>query len=130
MSLFNLAKKATVDGAIDTIIGERAKFKGELESTGAVSINGEFEGKLHSTGEIIIGPTGKLTGEIRGGNVVVSGRVDGNLTASHILEIAKSGKVHGDLTGGKIIIEEGAAYRGKVHVQGFAEELPPVETPP
>lgn len=114
----DLEKKPALEGAFDTIIGEKAKFKGELATSGAVSINGGFEGKLSAEGEVIIAQGSKIVGEVKGGNVIVSGDVDGNITAAHTLEINKTGRVHGDLTGGKIIIEEGSSYRGKVSVLG------------
>lgn len=111
------AKRSPVFGGVDSIIGENARFKGELITAGSLNISGEFEGKIKSDGEVIISPTGKVTGEVAGGVVVVSGRVDGNITAKDSLEIAKSGKVHGDLTGGKIVIEEGSSYHGRVKVE-------------
>ena len=109
-------------GAFDTIIGSKAKFKGELDSGGAVCVNGEFEGKLIAKGELLIAPGSKIVGDVSGGNVIVSGKVEGNITASHSLEITKTGRVHGDLIGGKIIIEEGSSYRGKVKVEAGKEE--------
>lgn len=124
MGLFGGENKGGAEGAVDTILGERAKFKGELESTGPISVHGEFEGKLQSSGEVIIGQTGRVTGEIKGALVTVAGKVDGNIIATEILEIAKSGKVHGDLTGGKIVIEEGALYRGKVSVSEAEPQQP------
>lgn len=117
MGIFGGEKKSLVHGAVDSIIGEKAKFKGELISSGAVSINGEFEGKLSAEGEVIIARGSKIVGDVRGGSVIISGRVDGNITASQNLEITKTGRVHGDLVGGKIIIEEGSSYCGKVKVE-------------
>lgn len=124
MGFFSLEKKPVGEGAFETIIGEKARFKGELSSPGSVSISGGFEGKISVEGDLIIAPGSKIAGEVRGGTVVVSGRVDGNITALHTLEITRSGRVHGDLTGGKIVIEEGSSYRGKVKVEtGREEEL-------
>lgn len=126
MGIFGGEKKGNGHGAVDSVLGEKAKFKGELISAGAVSISGEFEGKIASEDEVIICRGSHIVGDVSGGNVVISGRVDGNITALHGLEITKSGRVHGDLTGGKIIIEDGSSYRGKVKVETGAgsEDLP------
>lgn len=121
MAMFG-EKKPVDQGAFDSIIGEKAKFKGELKTSGAVRINGEFEGKLSADGEVIISRGSKIVGDVQGGKVVVSGWVDGNIVSSHSLEITKSGKVHGDLTGGCIVVEEGAAYHGKVKIGKKAEK--------
>lgn len=118
MGIFNGEKKSLTHGAVDTIIGEKAIIKGEINSSGSVSINGQFEGKLLVEGEVIVAPAGKIVGDIRGGVVIVSGRVDGNIYGTERVEIIKSGKVHGDLNGGKIVIEEGATYSGRVTVEG------------
>ena len=122
MGLFGGDNNETVSGgAVDTIIGDKAKFKGEISSAGSIRVNGEFEGKLETKGELIIGRGSKVTGSVAGGSVIVSGKVDGNILAGSSLEITKSGKVHGDLVGGRIVIEDGASYRGKVTVQQGAE---------
>ncbi|MFH1825778.1 MAG: polymer-forming cytoskeletal protein [bacterium] len=120
-------KKEIIEGAFDTVIGKKAKFKGELNSAGGVSISGEFEGKLNAEGDLIIAQGSKVAGEIKGGCVVVSGRVDGNIVAVHNLEITRTGRVNGDLTGGRIVIEEGSSYRGKVQV-AVEDEAKPEET--
>ncbi len=121
--MFGGEKKSVIHGAVDSVIGEKAKFKGELVTSGAVSVNGEFEGKLSSEGEIIIGRSSKIIGDVSGVHVIVSGKVNGNIIASQSLEITKTGRVNGDLTGGRISIEEGSSYRGRVRVEtGKVEE--------
>ncbi|MBN2057754.1 MAG: polymer-forming cytoskeletal protein [Candidatus Saganbacteria bacterium] len=118
MGIFGGEVKQSASGSpVDTIIGQKAKFKGEINTSGTLSISGEFEGRLVSSNEVIIGKGSKVTGNVAGGSVIVSGHVSGNITALGSLEITKSGRVHGDLAGGRIVIEEGAAYRGKVSVE-------------
>ncbi len=121
MGMFSGEGKPHNPGAVDSLIGEKAKFKGEITTSGSISINGEFEGKLVSQGEVILGSNSKVSGTVQGGTVVVSGKVEGNIIAAQHLEITKSGKVNGDLTGGRIIIEDGASYRGRVKVQAPGE---------
>ncbi|MFC1540780.1 polymer-forming cytoskeletal protein [Candidatus Margulisiibacteriota bacterium] len=122
MGIFKGENKERDHGAVDSIIGAKAKFKGEVISSGAISVNGEFEGKLFADGEVIISKGSRVTGDVRAGSVVVSGKVNGNIAASQSLDITKSGKVHGDLVGGRIMIEDGASYRGKVSVEAQAVE--------
>lgn len=126
MGMFSSDTKSG-QGAVDSIIGEKAKFKGEIVSSGAININGEFEGKLFADGEVIIAKGSKVIGDVRAGSVVVSGKVDGNIVAGQSLEITKTGKVHGNLQGGRIVIEEGSSYRGKVSVAGSEAEAEIVE---
>jgi cytoskeletal protein CcmA (bactofilin family) len=123
MGFFNLESKRDNPymGSVDSIVGEKAKFKGEISTTGSISLNGEFEGRVDSTSEVIIARGSKMRGDVYGASVIVSGTVDGNITATQTLEIAKTGRVHGDLTGGRIIIEEGSSYQGRVKVEGEGE---------
>ncbi len=121
MGIFGKEKISSSGGVVDSIVGEKAKFKGELISKESVIVNGEFEGKISAKAEVIIARGSKVLGDIEGGSVVVSGKVNGNISAAQSLEITKTGRVHGDLVGGKIIIEEGSSYRGKVKVEGKAE---------
>jgi cytoskeletal protein CcmA (bactofilin family) len=123
-------KKPLEQGALNTILGDKAKFKGELVSSGSVSVSGEFEGKINVHGEVIVAAGSKVVGEVRGSVVVVSGEIDGNIWASESLEISKNGRVHGDLTGGKIIIEDGSSYRGKVRVESEESAAVEKEEPP
>lgn len=116
MGIFGNENKPALAGPVDTIIGEKAKLKGEITSSGSVSINGELEGKVVAQGEVILGSGSKVVGTIEAGSVIISGKIDGNVIATHSLEITKSGKVHGDLTGGRIIIDEGSSYSGRVQV--------------
>lgn len=120
---FSGSKGAHIFSGVDSIVGEHAKFKGEISSKGSLNINGEFEGKISSDGEVIVSPGGKVVGEINGGTVIIAGRVDGNIAARETLEVSRSGKVHGDLTGGKIVIEDGASYQGRVKVESGPSEV-------
>jgi len=128
MGMFSGENKQVVHGAVDSIIGSKAKFKGELISSGAVSVNGEFEGKISTKGEVIVSRGSKVLGDIEASSVIVSGKVNGNISASQQLEIAKTGRVHGDLIGGRITIEEGSSYRGRVKVAGAEEEVQEEQT--
>jgi cytoskeletal protein CcmA (bactofilin family) len=110
-------KRIPMGMGLDSVIGEHAKFKGELITSGSVNINGEFDGRIRAEGEVIVASKGKVVGEIRAGSVSISGKVDGNITTSGVLEITREGQVQGDITGGKIVIDEGSSYRGKVRVE-------------
>lgn len=118
-NLFSGKKLPLLEG-FDSIVGQQARFKGELHSKGSINVNGEYEGKLFADGEVVVSPSGKVVGEIHGGTVIVSGRVDGNINAKETLEVTKNGRIHGDLVGGRIIIEEGSYYHGRVKVESPA----------
>jgi cytoskeletal protein CcmA (bactofilin family) len=68
MPVFGGAKK-TADslnyGTVQTIIGEGTEIKGMIHSTGVVRIDGVLEGTVEHQGDLIIGPKGKVTADIK-----------------------------------------------------------------
>jgi len=131
LNYFIEEKDGHVPDGIDTIIGKKARFKGELLTKGSVCVNGQVEGKINTEADLIIAASSKIKGNVSGGNVIISGSVEGNISAVHGLEIKKSGRVHGDLEGGRIVIEEGSSYRGRVKVKStepMVEEESPQPT--
>jgi len=131
MGLFSSSgsgKRMPIFEGMDSVIGQKAKFKGELITGGSININGELEGKIKAEGEVVVSQGGKIVGEIHGGGVIIAGLVEGNITAKETLEIHKSGRVHGNLSGGKIVIDEGSSYHGKVKVNSELTEVEKPET--
>ena len=121
MGLFG--KRKSIDyGVINSVIGRDAQVKGEINSKGAVRIDGEFEGKVTAKGDVFIGEGSKVVGNLIGGRVVVSGEVNGNISAADGLEISRSGRVYGDIAGDKLVIDEGAIYKGRVNMEALAKK--------
>ncbi len=121
MAMFKKGKPID-EGAINSIVGEDARVKGEINTKGAIRISGEFEGKLNAQGDILLSEGSKVTGNIVGKRVIVSGEINGNIVAFGGLEITKSGKVYGDITGDKLIVDEGAIYKGRVNMEAFTKK--------
>lgn len=110
-------KKDEVDyNAIDCVVGENSKIKGEFYTSGSAHISGEVEGKIKVEGALFIAESSNIQGEIEGSRVVVSGKVVGNVTARASLEITKTGKVDGDIFSAHLNIEDGAIYNGRVKI--------------
>jgi cytoskeletal protein CcmA (bactofilin family) len=104
-------------GVINSVVGRDAQVKGEINSKGAVRIDGEFEGKISAKGDIFVGEGSGVVGNLVGARIVVSGEVNGNIIASNGLEITRTGRVYGDIAGDKLVIDEGAIYKGKVNME-------------
>jgi len=116
MSLFK-KKKSIEYGVINSVVGHDAQIKGEINTKGAVRVDGEFEGKITAKGDIFVGEGSRVMGNLIGGRIIVSGEVNGNIIASDGLEVTKTGRVYGDITGDKLVIDEGAIYKGKVNME-------------
>lgn len=99
------------------LILENAQFKGNLNFSGDMTFNGNLEGKISSDGNLIIGITGKVTGEISAKTVLLQGSVKGNITVEERCQLRSGSSLIGDLTAPRLIIEEGATFMGSSTVR-------------
>ena len=116
MPVFGAAKK-TADSLgydkIQTIIGEGTAIKGTIEATGVVRIDGTLEGTIVHDGDLIVGPKGRVTAEIRSKGLAVAGEVRGNVEATEKLELLPGAKLYGDIKCGHLVVHEGAMFHGR-----------------
>ena len=97
---------------LEVILGKDSFFKGDLESPGAVRIDGKYEGNIKSKGYVEIGQTGNFNGVIRASGVIVGGVVVGNIIADKRLEVLSTGKIYGDVKTQMFKLDEGAIFEG------------------
>jgi cytoskeletal protein CcmA (bactofilin family) len=115
------------DGTADRAtgwLGPSVQVKGDISGTDDLLIDGSIEGLIQVDGQkVTVGPTAKITADIRAHNVVVYGYVKGNVRATGRIEIKKDGSVTGNLTTAEIAIEDGADFKGSLEIiRGEAKE--------
>lgn len=110
--MFGNKKSTFPEQQVETIIGKDTQFKGNLNASSGVRIDGDFEGDVNSSGDVIIGETGKLTAQIKARNAVIAGEVHGNVEVQERLELMPAAKLFGDIKVGVLIIGEGAVFKG------------------
>lgn len=94
------------------IISEGTTIKGDINANGDTRIDGELIGNISSKGKLVVGPNGKIEGEIRCNNVEVSGFIKGKVTITELLIMKSSSKIEGDIIAGKLSVEPGATFSG------------------
>jgi len=114
MGMMDFSKGGSQQSSIGTIIGAEAKVTGQIETKGAVRLDGELSGKIISEGEVYIADKAILKGDVSGRNIIVAGEVKGNVSSGESVEIKKNGKVFGNISGYKLIVDSGASYKGRV----------------
>ena len=122
MGMFDAGKKSGISGIIETVIGQGAHLKGEIDTKGSIRVDGALDGNVVADQEILIGESAKVKGNVRGCRVIVAGEVNGDVSAKESVEIKKMGKVFGDISGNTLTVNEGASYKGKV-TMGIAKEI-------
>ena len=107
---------------IGNILEASTVVKGDLKSERGFRIDGTIEGSVESNGAIVIGESGAVNGDVRGGDVIVVGRVEGNILARGHLDIRASGKVVGDVKAASFRIETGGVFLGTSRMGEEPEE--------
>jgi len=104
----------------ETTIGKAVSMKGTLNFDRLLRIDGQFEGTLVSKGNLVIGPSGKVVGDIDGMNeLVCEGTLHGNVSVERLV-MRRTAVIIGDVTAKKLHMDEGTTLYGAVNVHANA----------
>ncbi|NOZ91606.1 MAG: polymer-forming cytoskeletal protein [Epsilonproteobacteria bacterium] len=115
MAFFGRKKKKTAPVQSASIITPGTAIKGEIRCDGNILINGELEGNIMSRSEVVVGKSGRVSGDIQAQKLLVSGEFRGNFTGE-IIDIMPYGKVYGDVVVNNIVIEPNAVFEGETKI--------------
>ncbi|HKM03027.1 MAG TPA: polymer-forming cytoskeletal protein [Lachnospiraceae bacterium] len=97
---------------INSIIGLDTLFEGNITTKEITRVDGIIKGNVTSEGTLIVGPKGKVEGNINATNVIIGGIIEGDLKATGKVEITSTGSIKGDITTKSLIIDENAVFQG------------------
>jgi len=108
-------KKVSAFGdKFDAVIGENARFEGNIYCDGSVRIDGQVDGSISSSGgDVLIGPKSHVKGNITANNLQLAGTVEGNINVDGMLRILSTGRLYGDIRVKNFVSDEGAIFQGK-----------------
>ena len=102
---------------ITSVLGNGVIWKGQLNGSGGVRIEGTFEGEIALRGVLVVGETGRVTCEnLRAHRVIVAGSVKGDITAEKV-EIRSTGQVWGNVVAASFATEPGSFMRGQIRME-------------
>jgi cytoskeletal protein CcmA (bactofilin family) len=107
-----MAKYNETETAAINLISNGTDITGDIKSTGDIRIDGTLSGNLSTKGKVVVGPTGKVKGEIICKNSEVSGSIEGKICVNQLLILKASSKILGDIATSKLSIEPGAVFSG------------------
>jgi cytoskeletal protein CcmA (bactofilin family) len=116
-----MAKTNEPDNNTINLISNGTDITGDIKSTGDIRIDGTLKGNLSTKGKVVIGPTGKINGEITCKNSEVSGSIEGKISVSQILNLKASSRILGDIITSKLAIEPGARFTGNCKMSDIEE---------
>lgn len=107
-----MAKINETDNNTINLISNGTDITGDIKSNGDIRIDGSLRGNLNTRGKVVIGPTGKVSGEVVCKNSEVSGIIEGKIIVGQLLNLKASCRIVGDIVTVKLSIEPGAIFTG------------------
>ena len=104
-------------------IGKGLRVKGEITGAGVLEVDGEVEGRVQLD-QLVVHQGGVVNAEVAVREAVIHGRTSGQITVDKRLEVRASAQVDGDVHAPAVVVEEGAVFRGRVHMDtGIPEDI-------
>ena len=111
------------DTPMPNILARGTKIKGDLETEGAIRIDGRVVGKILAKGKVVVGSGGYVEGEITCKTIDVSGEMKANVQAGALTSLKATAKVTGNIVTPKISIEPGALFVGECKMDSAGKPL-------
>lgn len=108
----NNEKNKPVAGKTLNLFAEGTTLKGDIKTINDIRIDGTVEGMVYSESKVVIGPTGKVTGDIMCQSADISGKVTGMVSVKELLFLKNTGVIVGDIATNKLVVESGAIFNG------------------
>ena len=99
---------------IESVIGPSLVVKGDIQSSGALRVDGVVEGSISSKGTVVVANNGTVKADIKADRIIIGGNIQGNVIAREKVEILSTGKLRGNITtvARGFIVHEGANFEG------------------
>ncbi len=85
-------------------------IEGQLESENDIRVDGKIKGSLNCKAKVIIGPSGKIDGNVTCVNAVIEGHFEGVIRVTEVLKIAGTATVEGEVHTNKLQVDNGAVF--------------------
>lgn len=112
-------------------LGSNTTINGDLSAGSDIRIDGSLIGNLKCKGKVILGPKGKIKGEIDCENAVIEGSIEGTLKVKDHLQVKESANIIGEISTNKLTVQSGAIFNVKCNMGGQTiapKSIPQVKT--
>ena len=105
-------------GSSPSLIAQETQFTGDIDTEGALLVNGTVRGNGRVGGEVAISTGARWEGELKAQRAVIAGTVVGVLMVEDKLEIGASARLHGRIIARRIAVASGALIDGEMVCTG------------
>ena len=105
------------------LIGVGTQIIGDIISSGDVRIDGTLNGNIKLNGRLVVGPNGKIEGNVICQNADISGEIKGTVEVVEMLALKTTAKISGDIITGKLGIEPGAVFTGTCNMGAIVKNI-------
>lgn len=91
-------------------ISQGTVLEGTIRAKNDIRVDGEIKGTLECDAKVIIGPTGKIDGEVTCENAVIEGTLEGTLRVKEMLNVRETAVISGEVSTGKLIVQPGGVF--------------------
>ncbi|MEL6390802.1 MAG: polymer-forming cytoskeletal protein [Bacteroidota bacterium] len=99
-------------------LGTATKIIGNLTADSDIRLDGILEGNVICGAKLILGPKGKISGEVQCQNAVIEGAIEGVLRVKDHLHLKETARVKGEIYTNKMQFQTGAKFDGKCEMGG------------
>ena len=118
-----------MSNATINLIGGGTIVTGDIISKGDIRIDGRLKGSITTEGKIVLGPQGKIEGDVLCADADISGVVNAKITVSKLLSLKSTARLNGDIVSNKLSIEPGATFTGSCSMGAVIKDIKNVEKP-
>ncbi|MBK7668317.1 MAG: polymer-forming cytoskeletal protein [Sphingobacteriaceae bacterium] len=116
-------KNSNAEASAINLIGLGTQIIGDIKSAGDVRIDGTLNGNIKLNGRLVVGPNGKIEGNVICQNADISGEVKGTVEVVEMLALKATAKILGDMITGKLSIEPGAVFTGSCNMGAIVKNI-------
>ena len=116
-------KQGSAEASAINLIGLGTQIIGDIISAGDVRIDGTLNGNIKLNGRLVVGPNGKIEGNVTCQNADISGEIKGIVQVAEMLALKATARILGDIITGKLSIEPGAVFTGSCNMGAIVKNI-------
>ena len=120
--MFEKSQKSYTDllGKTNRIV-EGTIINGDINSPADFRFDGVLTGNFTTAGKLVIGPAGRVKGDIICANADIEGHFEGQIQVEEVLNITATAVIRGDFVTGKLSVEPGAVFTATCRMRTATE---------